>query len=155
MTTMCPMAAAVAPPPANRDSRTSTERPASDAASAHAAPTTPAPTTSTSGAGIAPETQASPEGIAGIEEERRAARDERSSLDARDQLRLALLEPAGEKAARDRLLAEALSDSQLSARVERGHFRRGSGAAGRSVVGAARAQDVVPAVRVRARGRPI
>ena len=54
ITTMWPMAAPVAPPPAKADSRTVTWQPASASASAQAAPTMPAPTTIAEGAFIEP-----------------------------------------------------------------------------------------------------
>ena len=154
MTTMWPIAAAVAPPPANRDSSTVTESPASDSASAHAAPTMPAPTTRTSGDGMGP--QRSPC--------RNGSRGSKKSvvfpvMNARPWIRgieraVALLEPAGEQAAADGLLAVA---------------RRRSRAAPRAWSDAMRAEvpvpqgdrsyappgthHVVPAVRVRPRGR--
>ena len=103
MTTMCPIAAAVVAPPANRrlehrDARgpPPTARPRTPRRRCrrrrrrHQAPACPEPVA---------------ERVARIEEERGLARDERASLDARDELAVALFEPAGEEAARDRLLA--------------------------------------------------
>src|SRR5215831_6132193 len=102
MTTRWPIAAAVAPLAAKRDSRTVTESPAAASASAHAAPTTPAPTTIAS---VGMSSEPVPEGIARVEVERRPARHERAALDPRHQRPVALLEPAREEAPGDRLLA--------------------------------------------------
>src|SRR5262245_54165597 len=156
MTTRWPIAAAVAPAPAKRDSRISTESPAAVSASAQAAPTIPAPTTRTSGAGMSSGDggrggggrQPGPEGIARVEVESRPARGEGPALDAGPEPAVAFLEPAGEKASGDGLLPVLPARRELPPRVEGGHLRRGAGPAGRAVVSPARAEHVIAAVGV-------
>src|SRR5262249_7590926 len=114
----------------------------------------PAPMTRTSGDGISVR-QSAAEGIAGIEEERRATGHVGASLDPRMQLAALLFEPAGEEAAGDRFLPEAAPDRKLAPGVKRGHPRGRAGAARGTVVRAPRAHHVVLAVGVGPTGRPI
>src|SRR5215831_5067733 len=91
------------------------------------------------------------EKIEGIEVESRFPGHKGASADVRNELSVAVGEPAGEEAAGHALLSPELSGRELSAAPEHGHLGRGSRTAWRAVVSHAGTEDEVAAVGVRTR----
>jgi hypothetical protein len=93
------------------------------------------------------------QGVGGIEDQRRLGRHERAPPDHRDHRRaLAVLGAVRDRldrpledAAEDAFLPPGLAGPELAVGVKAGELRARAGAAGRAIVGAARAQDEVPA----------
>ena len=86
------------------------------------------------------------EWIARVEDQVRVRVDERRALDARVDLPVAYLNTAFKHAADDAFLSPHLAFAQLAVGIQAGQLGAGAGAAWRSVVRLAGAQDEIPAV---------
>src|SRR5688572_18273445 len=86
-------------------------------------------------------------GIERVQDQGRLGVDECASLDRRDQLAVHELHRSLEHAPRDALLAPDLAFLQLAVGEEAGELCARAGPAGGAIVGPARAEDEVPALR--------
>src|ERR1700722_10276417 len=138
MTTMCPIPAAVAPPPMMPRSTTATRRPRRASWSEQTAPTMPAPTITTSYADslILHGSSANPhaERVALIEHQFGFRIHKRRSLNARVNFALAHFYASFEYAADNALLPPGLTFLNLAVGIETRKLGAGAGSARRAVV---------------------
>src|SRR5581483_2995563 len=130
---MCPIAAAVAPPPTASPSITATRIPSRANASAQAAPTIPAPTMRTSNSGMLM-LNAHAERIARIEHEVSFRRHKSRSFDGWENLSVTHPDTSFKDTADDALLLPGLAFLQLAVSVQARQLRTRAGSARRTVI---------------------
>src|SRR5689334_5134241 len=155
MTTRCPIPAPVVPAPIGPRSSTSTFSPARAHSAAQAAPTIPAPTIMRSCTGFMANAPA--ERVAFVQQQGAFGIDEGAARDPGKDFARGPIQPgegAFEGAAQDAFLDPGFVFPQFSICRQAGQFGARAGAARRTVIGFARAQNEAARVGTLAPGRP-